>query len=228
MRRDWFCLLYTLSSGVYTHWSDPSQAFTSLGWTLPDISLFWSDRCSSPLIIFTVLHWTCPRTSLSALVLVSPQLNPELQMWPHQCWTEGNITFLDILEMLFKSAQNVVCFLCLQGTLLAQHELAVHHDLQVLFCEAAFYLVGPQSVLVHEDIPHLVQNLMLSFVELLKFPLAHFSNFSISPWVAAHLTTPHSLVNVLTVHSASPFRSLMKTLNSDGTNIDTCATYCWS
>lgn len=100
-----------------------------------------------------------------------------------------------MLEMLFTSAQNVVCFLCLQGTLLAQHELAVHHDLQVLFCKAALYLVGPQSVLVHGDISHLVQNLMLPFVELLKFLLAHFSNFSVSPWVAVHLTTPHSLVD---------------------------------
>ena len=61
--------------------------------------------------------------------------------------------------------------LCCKGTLLNPGQLLVHQDPQVLFCKAAFQMVGPQPVLLSGVIPTQMQDFAFSLVELREIPL---------------------------------------------------------
>ncbi|KAK4806786.1 hypothetical protein QYF61_005582 [Mycteria americana] len=60
------------------------------------------------------------------------------------------------------------------GTLLAHVQPGVHQDPQVLFCQAAFQLGGPQHVLVPGVVPLQGQDFALPLVELHEVPVSPF------------------------------------------------------
>lgn len=70
----------------------------------------------------------------------------------------------------FCAAQNTICLLCGKGMLLAQVQLGVHKDLQILFCQAAFQTVSPQAPAV----PFWVQDFQLLLAELHEAPVGPF------------------------------------------------------
>lgn len=121
------------------------------------LSLSPYHRCPSLLTIFVALHRTHSCTSMSSL------------HWGVQHWAQssrcgftraeqtGRTTFLDLLAMLFLTAG----------------QLVVHQDPQC-FCKAAFQVVSPLLVLLHEVIPPQVQKSAFPFVELHETPISPF------------------------------------------------------
>jgi len=66
-----------------------------------------------------------------------------------------------------------LAFLSGKGTWLARVQFGVHHDLQVLLCQAAFQLGGPQRLLVCEIVPPQVQHFEC-LTELYEVPVSPF------------------------------------------------------
>lgn len=56
--------------------------------------------------------------------------------------------------------------------MLANAQLGVHQDFQVLLCSAPFQLSSPQYILAHGVVTLPVQNFALLFVELHEFPVS--------------------------------------------------------
>ena len=79
--------------------------------------------------------------------------------------------------------------LCCKGTLLAHILLHVHHDPQILLCQAAFQ---PQHGLVHRVVPPQVQDSAFPFVELQEVPFCWF----LQPFVVSvNGSTPSCCIN---------------------------------
>ena len=107
-----------------------------------------------------------------SLVLGSPELATGLQLWPHQRWVQRK----DHLpwpagNTLSNAAPDTIDHLCHK---LVHVILGVHQDPQVLFCQVAFQLGGPQHILVHWVVlPH-VEDFVLALVELQEVPVSPF------------------------------------------------------
>lgn len=115
LRRAWLLLLCSLQSGVYIHCWDSSWICSSPGWAVLALCLSLYDRCSKHLIVFVAVGWT--HSSLSVFLVVSPQLDPVLQM-SHQCWVGDHL--LQPAGNAFPDAsQDAAGYLCHKVPLLA-------------------------------------------------------------------------------------------------------------
>lgn len=81
-KRAWLCPLQIFSLDIYVHWKYSPWTFSSLCWTVPVLSGFPHRRVapvtSSSLWLFDV-----------SLILRSPKLDTEIQLWPVHGWVEG-------------------------------------------------------------------------------------------------------------------------------------------
>ena len=127
------------------------------------------------LIIFMAAHWTLSSSSISVFYW-------RAQNWPQysRCGLtnaeqRGRITSLGLLgNTLLNVAQNTSSFPCGKGTLLAHVQPGVHQEPQVVFCQAAFQLGGPQNLLVNGVISCQVWDFALLLAEIPKIPVSPF------------------------------------------------------
>lgn len=76
-------------------------------------------RNSDALMISRAISWTSLQCVSIFPVLGSPELDPELQLWPHQCWPEGKDHPLwPAGYILHHAAQGATDHLCSKGQLL--------------------------------------------------------------------------------------------------------------
>lgn len=68
-------------------------------------------------------------------------------------------------NMPSKEVQGTICFLYCMATFLAHAQLRVHQNQQLVFCQAAFQLGGPQRLLVFGVVPLQAQDFALTVVE---------------------------------------------------------------
>lgn len=108
-------------------------------------------------------------------VLRSPELDTELQVWPHQFWVGGKD--LDLPwptdNTLPNAAYDTICCLCCEDTLLAHIQFGVHLDSHLLSCQTALQLGGPQHVLADAVALLQVQDLAL-LAKLQKVSVSSF------------------------------------------------------
>lgn len=76
--------LLDLPVQVFTYTHELPLTLLSFRLNSPSLSQHSQDRCSSPFNIFVALHCTRSSSSISFFVQGSPELDPALQMWPHQ------------------------------------------------------------------------------------------------------------------------------------------------
>lgn len=85
----------------------------------------------------------------------------------HQFSIRGRITAFRLLAMLFlMQPQMLLALFCCKGPVLADVQLCACQGFRVLFCKAAFQLVGLQPVMLPGFFSSQVQNFALPFVEL--------------------------------------------------------------
>ncbi|KAK4827433.1 hypothetical protein QYF61_017990, partial [Mycteria americana] len=137
---------------------DHVQVFTNIDKIPPEPSLLQAEQLqlSQPFLIAEILQFlhhlsgtlldTLQDVPVS-LVLGSPELDPELQMWPQK----GRITSQPAVNGLSNAAQDTFSLFCHKGMLLAHVQFRVHQDQQVLSCKAAFQL--GEHVLVSAAVP---------------------------------------------------------------------------
>jgi len=164
--------------GTGHHWKEPGSIFLIPSHPIliymdeiPLCLLF--SRLNSPSslslspweeMLLSLNHLNCPfLDSLQyihvSLVLESPDLDTALTSAGSPPSTTGNAPP--------NAAQDTIHLLCRKGTWLVHIQPGVHQDPQVLLCQAAFQLGGPQPVLVLGVVPSQGQGFALSLVELL-------------------------------------------------------------
>jgi len=128
-------------SGMYRHWEDTSWAFPSAHWIITACSVC-PHRVSALQLdsVLYVLYYTgMARTGNDILV------------WSHQRWVLGN----DHLSWpagntLPNVAKNTISLFSDKSPSLAQMQLGVHHDHQILFCKAC-HVTPCKSMMVSKD-----------------------------------------------------------------------------
>ena len=174
--------------GTGHHWEEPVSVLllSSFMYVLyPTLSRLFSrleSQLPQPFLrggMLQSLHHLCG-PSLDSLqyvhlspVLGTPALDPALQLWPHQCGVEGK-------DHLPRPAGNTppdadqdpIDLLCSKGTMLSHLQLGVHQDPQVLSCQAAFQLGGPQHIFLHRVVLAEVQDFALLLVEPHEVPVS--------------------------------------------------------
>ena len=182
-----------LSLGTTEKSLAPSSLHLPFSWDLPKPCLLQAEQphLSQPFLMWEMiwsLHHPCgpPLNFLqyvyAFLVLSSPELDPALQAWPHQHWAEWQDHLpLPTGNILSNAAQDTICLLCHTGTLLTCVQSGVHQDSQVLLCQSAFQLGGPQYVPVHGVVPvGLCRTSHFPSMNSRRFLSAHFSTLSMS------------------------------------------------
>lgn len=126
MTRAWHHSLCAHPSGMYRHWWDLPCVFSVPSWTVPAL---WAS-CHT---VVPYLHYLCGPLLGSvqyvhiSLALWSPELDPAKQVWPHQCWAEGNDPFPQPACCALPNAdQETICLLCGKSTLVANTEWSLH------------------------------------------------------------------------------------------------------
>jgi len=132
-------------------------------------------QLSQPVLIqelFHLLdHFCGPALGMLQQVYISPVLRtPHLDAVPHGRPHQCGVEVQDHLPRpagcaSFDAAQNTVGFLSCEDTLLAQVQLAIHQDPQVLFDKSVLHLFIPQLVLTVGIATTQVQDLTFGFVE---------------------------------------------------------------
>lgn len=126
LKKSWLHLLWALLSGIYRHlWDSPKSPHIQ---ALPAQSASPHRRSTPVLWSFwwTYVGLYCVQICLEPR---SPELGPELQVWPSGSNSSN-------------AAKNTIV-LCCKVTVLAHFQLDIYQDTQVLFCRAAFQLGGP-------------------------------------------------------------------------------------
>lgn len=121
---------------------EPSLLFSRLN-SCSLVSFSSQQRCSRPLIIMVALHWIISSISTS-LLYQETEREPELGMFPHQCWAEEK----DCLQWSAGStptdaAQDAVGFLCHDYVVLAHRPPSVLMSTMIPNSFSAFKLVAP-------------------------------------------------------------------------------------
>lgn len=145
-------------------------------------------------------------------------------MWSKNCCVEGNNHFSQsTCYVPLKTAQDIVCLLFCQSTLLVHIQLAVYQDSPDLFQQSC----SPTNQFPACTVA--VQALNVHLLNFRSFLLVHSSSLSRSLWMAVLL--PHvstgplnlaSSVKLMSKHSVTSSRSLMKTLNKTGCRNNPC------
>lgn len=121
------------------------------------LSFSLQQRCSSPFIRLSPAH--------PCLSLLGTQKGRLLQVWPHQCLTEGMDQPLDLLTMILLTQLRILLTFFATGVHLAHIHPGACQDLS---CQAASQSLSPQEILVPLP-PQVHRTLHSSFLSSRRF-----------------------------------------------------------
>lgn len=172
-----------------------------------------------------VLIWYCVIKVVWSLT--GPELDPVLQVWLHQCWTERKrslplTTALDLLATLLLVQPGLsTAFFPAGAPCWLLLTLRVHQDPQVHSCQAAFELGSPQHVQCLGLFSPWNRTLLKP---LMRFLSAHSSSLLRSLWMAAQpfgISVQHTCFGYIQIMiKISPSVSLWDTLLVTGLQLD--------
>ncbi|PKU37700.1 hypothetical protein llap_11996 [Limosa lapponica baueri] len=117
----------------------------------------------SPALLLSFGHAAAPQY---LLVVRGSELNIIIEVWPHQCWVQGDNHYPSPAgHTISDTNQHAIGLLGHLGTLLARIKLTVDQHPQVLFHRAAFQPLFPKPVALHGVVVTQVQDPALGLVE---------------------------------------------------------------
>ena len=164
-----------LLSGIYAYWLDfhsppPKPSFIQdekYNLSQPLLTSY-----APSLTVFVVLCWTYS-SKFIFLLFRSSDLDPEVQVLPHQCWTEGKNCLLSTLFLIQPRTKRAYCWLMV--SLLSTSTLRLCFS-ELLSSRLVLVLTPPMSqcVMVCGAIPPCMQDLAFPLVELHNVPVSPF------------------------------------------------------
>lgn len=110
-----------------------------------------------------------------SLILASPKMDPELQMWPHQHWIEGKDHLPQLAAsttLLLKQPRITFAFFTARTNCCFIFTLVPHLEPQVLFWNVVFQVGEPQHIQRHGLAPPQVQDSASPLVEVANVPVS--------------------------------------------------------
>lgn len=176
--RNQFLFPLFLPIGYLDTWIKSCQAFSSLGYTVPDLSAHPPCMKGTPVLWLILLCFTGLSPVLSISVLYG---GPRTEPIAPDAWVEKDPLPWPAGSAFPNATQQALGLLCCKCTLMPRDELDVHQNPNVLHSRVAFQVISPQPVLMISVRPPQLQDWHFPLLNLLRYVLAHCSTLTRVP-----------------------------------------------